>query len=259
MTLPPECVVITGAAKGIGLATSDRLTADGLAVIGVDLDEAALLDAQGALGPTFHPLVGDTSNWQTHEQAAEAALEVGRLSGWVNNAAIDVAGAAGEIDEDEIERGVRAVQLGSMFGMAVAARTMSTRGGGAIVNVSSIQAIAAFPRYFVYGAAKAALLQATRSVALDYADNGVRCNAVLPGTIETPMTLATLGDQPIDDALREEGDLSPMKRVGQAREVAEVIVFLLEERSSYINGAMIPVDGAATARCYAYPTTALNQ
>lgn len=247
-------MVVTGAAKGIGRATCERLAAEGNAVVGVDLDAEGLAELESKLGATFIAVVGDVSRWSTHEEAGEAAMRAGGLSGWVNNAGVDIVGAAGELSGDEIERGVRAVQFGAMFGMSVASRVMASHGGGAIVNVSSIQGIAAFPRYFVYGAAKAAMLQGTRSVAIDYAHAGIRCNAVLPGTIETPMTIAALGsERAIDEALREEGELSPMKRIGQANEVADVIVFLLGTSSSYINGACIVVDGAATARCYPYP------
>jgi NAD(P)-dependent dehydrogenase (short-subunit alcohol dehydrogenase family) len=131
---------------------------------------------------------------------------------------------------------------------------MLRRRTGSIVNVSSIQAIAAFPRYFVYGAAKAAVLQVCRSVAVDYGPHGIRCSAVLPGTIETPMLDAVLpSDLPRDAAIRQEGALSPLGRVAQPMEIAEVVAFLLSERASYVSGASIVVDGASTARCFAYP------
>ena len=130
---------------------------------------------------------------------------------------------------------------------------------GSIVNVSSIQGIAAFPRYFVYEAAKAAVLMATKSVAVDYGPFGIRCNALLPGTIETPMTYSTLPPElDRDEALRQEGLLAPMLRVGQPEEMAEVVAFLLSERASFVNGAEIVADGGASARCFAYPTLELT-
>jgi NAD(P)-dependent dehydrogenase (short-subunit alcohol dehydrogenase family) len=120
--------------------------------------------------------------------------------------------------------------------------------------VSSIQGVAAFPRYFVYGAAKAAVIQASRSVAVDYGPFGIRCNAVLPGTIDTPMLEETMRrDIPREEALRLEGELHPLGRVAQPEEIAAVVAFLLSERAAFVSGAAVPVDGGATARCYAYP------
>jgi NAD(P)-dependent dehydrogenase (short-subunit alcohol dehydrogenase family) len=172
----------------------------------------------------------------------------------VNNAGIDWVGAAHEIDAEHIERGLRVLQLGTMFGACVAVRRMLAARAGSIVNVSSIQGIAAFPRYFVYDAAKAAILMVTKSIALDYAQHGIRCNALLPGTIETPMTYSTLPpDLDRDEALRREGLLAPMLRVGRPEEMAEVVAFLLSDRASYVNGAAVVADGGASARCYAYP------
>ncbi|MDX6597101.1 MAG: hypothetical protein QOE87_988 [Gaiellales bacterium] len=245
-------VVVTGAAMGAGRAIAERLLADGLDVVGVDRDAAALAATAGELG--IVAVEGDVGNWQTHEAAADAAERLGPIAGWVNNAGIDIQGGAHEVTPADIERGLRVLQFGAMYGTAVAVRRMLPHRAGSIVNVSSIQAIAAFPRYFVYGAAKAAMLQVCRSVAVDYGPFGIRCNAVLPGTIETPMLDEVLPtDVPREEAIRREGELSPLGRVAQPSEIAEVVAFLLSERASYVSGASIVVDGASTARCFAYP------
>jgi NAD(P)-dependent dehydrogenase (short-subunit alcohol dehydrogenase family) len=143
-----------------------------------------------------------------------------------------------------------------MFGCTIALREMLRRRRGAIVNISSIQGAYAFPRYYAYQAAKAAIAMISRGIATDYGPFGIRCNAVLPGAIDTPMTREAVardygGD--LDDALRQEGELATLGRIGQASEIAEVVAFLLSDRASYVTGAAIPVDGGATARCYAYP------
>jgi NAD(P)-dependent dehydrogenase (short-subunit alcohol dehydrogenase family) len=249
-----QSAVVTGAAMGIGRAVAERLIGDGIHVVALDRDVPALESARGDLGAHFEPIAGDIGEWSSHERAADAAQAAGELRYWVNNAGIDWVGAAHEIDPDHIERGLRVLQLGPMYGACVAVRRMLPARAGSIVNVSSIQGIAAFPRYFVYDVAKAAVLMATKQIAVDYGPFGIRCNALLPGCIETPMTYATLPPGlGRDEALRREGELAPMLRVGQPSEMAEVVAFLLSDRASYVNGAEIIADGGAAARVFPYP------
>src|SRR4051794_30366193 len=243
--------VVTGAAMGIGLAVAQRLASNGYHVVCVDWNADALERAMAGIGGNASAVVGDIGDWSTHERAADAAEEAGQLRAWVNNAGIDWSAGAEEADAEHIDRGLRVLLHGPMYGTAVAVRRMLTGGGGAIVNVASIQGVAAFPRYYVYGAAKAGVIQIARNVCIDYADRGIRCNTVLPGTIATPMTESLLpAGITREEAFAIEGELAPMGRVGQAEEVAASVAFLVSGESSYVNGTSLTVDGGSMARCY---------
>lgn len=248
----PSSAVVTGAAAGLGLAVARQLAAEGARVVGVDVDEPGL--AQAADEFSLEPVVGDVADWDTHERAANAAEALGPLASWVNNAGIDIQGAAHEVTEEDVERGLRILLTGCIAGTAVAVRRMLPNRRGAIVNVSSVQGAAAFPRYLVYGVAKTGVIHIARSVAVDYGRHGIRCNTVLPGTMDTPMTDSVLPpDLPREEALEREGELATLGRIASPEEVAEVVCFLLSDRASYVTGASVLVDGGAAARCFAYP------
>jgi NAD(P)-dependent dehydrogenase (short-subunit alcohol dehydrogenase family) len=253
----PKSAVVTGAAKGIGAAIARQLVHDGFHVVAVDLDAGTLDTLVASLDGNATSVLGDVGDWATHERAADAAEAHAPLRGWVNNAGIDIVGGAHEVTPEHIERGLRVLQLGAMYGTAIAVRRMLPGQAGSIVNISSIQGIKAFPRYFTYQAAKAAVAMISRGVAVDYGPCGIRCNAVLPGSIETPMLDLTLPKgMSREDALREQGKLAPLGRVGQPEEIARLVAFLLSDASSFITGAELVADGGATARCFAYPVPA---
>lgn len=245
-------VVVTGAAAGLGLAVARGLASGGVHVVGVDVDEDGLARAAAEVG--LQPVVGNVADWATHERAADAAEGAGRLTGWVNNAGIDVQGAAHEVTQADVDHGLGILLGGAIAGSAVAVTRMLAAKSGSIVNVSSIQGIAGFPRYLVYGVAKAGMIQIARSIAVDYGPHGIRCNTVLPGTMDTPLTHGTLPPGlPREEALRREGELAPLGRIAQPDEVAEVVCFLLSDRASYVTGTSVVVDGGAAARLFAYP------
>ena len=222
-------------------------------MVATDIDHEGLCSLADSLMFPITTFVGDVQDPLSHDEAADRAESVAPLTWWVNNAGIDVQGAAHEVGPAALEQALRVLQFGPMFGTCTAVRRMLPARRGSIVNISSIQAFALSPRYFVYGAAKAAIAAMSRSVAVDYGPLSIRCNAVLPGSIDTPMlseVLPTGLDR--DDALALEGKVSPLGRVASPQEVAAVIAFLLSDDASYVSGAEIVVDGATTARGYPY-------
>jgi NAD(P)-dependent dehydrogenase (short-subunit alcohol dehydrogenase family) len=251
----PEVVVVTGAASGIGRATAARLAADGTTVVGVDRDEAGLENAAGSLGGRFRPIAGDVGERETHVRAAAEATASGRLAGWVNVAGIWTPTRAHDLDDDAVARVLRVNLVGTILGCSVACSAWLEAGTpGAIVNLSSVESQAAFPAALAYEASKGGVDAVTRQVAVEYGPAGIRCNAVRPGAIMTPMAEGYLTDVDDREAMIESWrELAPLGRVGEPEEVADVIAFLLSEDARFVTGALLTVDGGADARCFAYP------
>lgn len=240
--------VVTGAAHGLGAAIARSISSPLVHVVATDIDGEGLKELACHIPHSLTTMVGAVEDPQSHERAADLAEAAAPLRWWVNNAGIDVQGAAHEVSPADIMSALGVLQFGPMFGTSTAVRRMLPSRRGSIVNISSIQAFALWPRYFVYGAAKAAIVAMSKSVAVDYGPYGIRCNTVLPGSIDTPMLHKVL---PVglarEVAIEQEGRVSPMGRIAKADEVASVVAFLLSDAASYVSGAEVVVDGATTA------------
>lgn len=254
--LQGRVAVITGGASGIGAACARRLVRDGAAVAIWDrADEAgqalaAELRDAGGRAHFVHCDVASRAEVEAALAATHAAL--GPVDALVNNAGIFKAADFLDITEEDWDE-VIAVNLKGAFlvGQAVA-RSMATHrdgaGFGSIVNMSSVNAVMAIPSIASYNASKGAINQLTRAMALALADRGIRVNAVGPGTIATE--LARQAVLTSDEARARILSRTPLRRLGEPAEVADVVAFLLSEASSYMTGEIVYVDGGRSALNY---------
>lgn len=244
--------VVTGGGRGIGRAVVERLLADGGAVIVIELDEAALDWADGhPARDRITPVIGDAGDEDVVDRAADLAQQAGELTGWVNNSAVFRDASAHDTPTRRIRELISANLDPALTGCAVAIRRFLAAGTpGAIVNVSSHQARQAVPGCLPYVTAKAAIEGMTRALAVEYGRHGIRVNAVAPGSVDTERYRDLLRrSEPAEAARieREMGRLHPLGRLARADEVASVIVLLLSDATSFVNGATVPVDGGRTA------------
>jgi NAD(P)-dependent dehydrogenase (short-subunit alcohol dehydrogenase family) len=240
--------LVTGSASGIGLATARRLGAGGANVVIADYNAegaekaAAELTAQGVSAAAVKV---DVTRADSVEAAVAFAVETfGGLDLAVNNAGIGGPSApTGEYDIDEYSRVVRTNLDGVFYSMRYELPVIEAAGkGGAIVNVASILGSVAFAGSVAYVAAKHGVIGLTKTAAAEYSAKGIRVNAVGPGFIDTPLLRGM--DKSAYDALV---GLHPVGRLGTSEEVAELIVFLLSDRASFVHGSYHLVDGAYTA------------
>ena len=242
--LDGKVAVVTGAARGIGLASARRLAREGVTVVATDiLDERLHAELSGVAALTAHLDVTSESDWSARFGAV--ADRFGRLDVLVNNAGIS--GALRPFPETSLDEYLTVIgvnQVGVFLGMRAAVPLMRASGGGVIVNISSVHGIGGRPYLLPYVASKFAVRGMTKSAALELGPDNIRVNSVHPGYIDTPMLRAATTDgTPI---VMDHGVL-PAGRLGNPEEVANLVVFLASEEGAYCTGAEFVVDGGLTA------------
>lgn len=246
MRLKDKVAVVTGGASGIGLATAEVFAEEGAKVVIADIDEAHGNSASERLRALGHEVTFVSTNVQDEDQIENLIGRTvdahGRVDILFNNAGIGIPGLAHETSLDGWRK-VLSINLDGVFLMAKhAILRMKETGGGTIINTSSIMGHVATPGASSYNASKHAVLGLTKSLALEYARDNIRVNAVCPGYILTPMGEADLA------ANSDLPGLHPLGRLGRAEEVAKAVLFLASDDSTFITGASLMVDGGYTAQ-----------
>ncbi|PWE29933.1 3-oxoacyl-ACP reductase [Maritimibacter sp. 55A14] len=237
-----KSALVTGAARGIGLATAQLFLEEGWQVAMIDRDAPALAAAAEGL-ENAHPILCDVSQPdQVDRMATGIAARFGGLSALVNNAGVAEFGPLRETDFATWRR-VMETNLDGVFLVSQAVTPLLEAAHGAIVNIASISGLRASTLRVAYGTSKAAVMHLTRQQAAELGEIGIRANCVCPGPVRTKLAMA-VHSQAIIDAYH---DAIPLNRYGSERELAEVIVFLCSERASYVTGQIIAADGGFEA------------
>ena len=258
--LDEKVAIVTGAGGGIGRAITLGFLHEGAAVVATDIDEAGLRHtAAGGDGDGRLRLVpADVSvPEQVEAVVTEAETHFGRLTTLCNNAAVSIAGTVLDTLVEDFDRVYEVNVRGAFLGCKYAIPAMRRAGGGSIINVGSINSFIAERFLVSYCASKGALLMLTKAVALDHATEGIRCNIVCPGYVDTPLNLAHAerfgGPQAVEAQLPR---WQPIGRYGRGSEVAAVATFLASDQASFVTGTSINADGGMTAGVYGTPADA---
>jgi len=238
--------LITGAARGIGLATARRFLVEGWRVVLLDIDTETLMQTQADIGQPDDVLAirCDVADVRAVQAAIlTVASHFSRLDALVNNAGVAVFKPILETTPEEWQRVLDVNLSGPFFTAQAAALLMRETGGGSIVNIASISGLRASTLRVAYGTSKAALVHLTKQQAAEFGAIGIRVNAIAPGPVDTAMAKAVHSAEIRADY----HDAIPLNRYGLEEEIAEAVFFLCSSRSSYITGQTLAVDGGFDA------------
>ena len=242
--------VVTGAGSGIGRASAIRLAEEGALVTCVDLNEDAVRETVDMIGDAAYPVAADVSDDAQVRAYTDGTVERwGRLDVAFNNAGVNLPTVFHEAPDDLIERTIAVNLKGAIYGCRAAIPHMLTQGGGSIINTGSVNSLVSEPFLSIYAATKGAILMLSKSIALDYAKQGIRCNCLCPGWVDTPVNYAhaeMLGG--LEQVYATIDSFQPIGRPGEPREIANVVLFLASDESSFMTGSAVVADGAMTAQ-----------
>jgi glucose 1-dehydrogenase len=256
MRLEHRVTIVTGAASGIGRACAELFSREGAAVVVADIDAekgrevVGAIEAEGGRAKLVRTDVGDAAQAQ---RLVDQTLEAfGRLDILINNAGIIKTADFLEISEADFDAVLRVNLKGVFLVGQAAARAMAVQGRGAIVNMSSANAVLAIPNQVPYVTSKGAVNQLTKVMALALADKGIRVNAIGPGSILTDLLKVVMADEAARKRILSR---TPMGRCGDPLEVAKVALFLASDDASYMTGQCLYPDGGRLALNYTVPVS----
>lgn len=255
--LDGKMAIVTGAGSGMGREIALLFAKQGATVAVADINqpaaEAVTAEITGTGGQAYAQALDVTKLDSAEAAVAEAVQRAGRLDILVNNAGIGLVGNLLETAPDDFHR-LFSVNVDGVYHCskaAVAQMTAQSPKGGVIVNMASVAGQVAVARRFAYCATKGAVISMTQSTAMDYIDQGIRCNCICPGTVETPFVEAYLQKYhagEIEETRKQLHARQPLGRMGRAEEIAPLALYLASDDASYVTGAQMTIDGGLTAR-----------
>jgi NAD(P)-dependent dehydrogenase (short-subunit alcohol dehydrogenase family) len=248
--LDEKVAIVTGAGSGIGKATALRFAEEGARVTCVDINGDAVSATAHEIGDAAFAVTADIADAeQVRAYTDETVARWGKLDVVFNNAGVNLPGVFHEASDEVIDRTLNVNVKGTMYGCRYAIPYMLRAGGGSLINTTSVNGLVAEPFLAVYAASKGAIVMLSKGIALDYAKQGIRCNAIAPGWVDTPINYAHAellgGLQYVYDTI---DSFQPIGRPGEPREIANVALFLASDESSFVTGTVVVADGGMTAK-----------